>query len=180
MRATGRAPWVRAWSARPPTPLGAAPSRWPSAEPSERTAALASELRATVRALLERPGGRRLAEVLRGVDDPGALADAAGWWPELSFDRKVELLETIDVDGVSRRSSAGPRRRWPSCELTERIRHDVTEGIEKNQREFLLRQQMAAIRKELGEDGDDEDVAERLPRPARPSCATAVPDARPP
>ena len=52
-------------------------------------------------------------------------------------------------------------------ELAEQIRNDVTDGMEKNQREFLLRQQLSAIRKELGEDGDDEDLAEELPRQAR-------------
>ena len=52
-------------------------------------------------------------------------------------------------------------------ELADRIRTDVTDGMEKNQREFLLRQQLDAIRKELGEDGDDEDIVDELPHEAR-------------
>ena len=129
-------------------------------EPTERTTELATELRAAVRALFERLGGRRLTEVLRGVDDPGALADLAGWWPDLSFERKVELLETVDVDERLTKVLGWAKEALAELELSERIRQDVSDGLEKNQREFLLRQQMAAIRKELGEDGEDEDLIE--------------------
>src|SRR5581483_1272188 len=55
-------------------------------------------------------------------------------------------------------------------EVAEQIRKDVSEGIEKNQREFLLRQQMSAIRKELGEEGNDEDLVEEF----RTKLATLV------
>jgi ATP-dependent Lon protease len=58
-------------------------------------------------------------------------------------------------------------------EVTERIRSEVSEGLEKTQREFLLRQQLAAIRKELGEDGDD-DVIETF---RQRIADTALPDA---
>ncbi|MGH9191837.1 MAG: LON peptidase substrate-binding domain-containing protein, partial [Acidimicrobiales bacterium] len=58
---------------------------------------LATELRAALRALFESLGGRRLTEVLRGVDDPSALADIVGWWPDLAVERKVELLETTEL-----------------------------------------------------------------------------------
>ena len=64
-------------------------------------------------------------------------------------------------------------------EVAQRIRDDVTEGMEKNQREYLLRQQMAAIRKELGEDGDGEDLVEEYRDQARRRCVErgAVDDA---
>ena len=70
------------------------------APPSDETRRLGAELRATLRALFEHLGRRRLVEFLGavGTDDPGALADLAGWWPELPLDRKVQLLETIEVD----------------------------------------------------------------------------------
>src|SRR5699024_5084936 len=75
---------------------------WLEAEPvapevTEEARHLGTELRATFRALFERLGGPRLTEVLRGIDEPDVLADAAGWWPDLSVERKVDLLETIDV-----------------------------------------------------------------------------------
>ena len=129
-------------------------------EPTERVADLAREYRATARALLEQFGGRRLGSVLGDVDDPGALADTAGWIPDLSLERKVTLLETIEVEARLELASAWAKEALAELELAERIRSDVTEGKEKSQREFLLRQQLAAIRKELGEDGDDDPVAE--------------------
>jgi ATP-dependent Lon protease len=155
---------------------------WLEAEPvdppvTDEARELATELRATFRALFEQLGGRRLAEMLRGLDEPDALADAAGWWPDLSMTRKVELLETIDVADRVRKVLDWAKEALAEAELTEKIRHDVSEGMEKTQREFLLRQQLAAIRKELGDLDDERDdgpdayrarVLERnLPEPVR-------------
>src|SRR5690606_39234478 len=64
---------------------------------TDEARALAVELRAAYRTLFEDVVGARLGAMLRDLDEPGALADAAGWWPDLSFARKVELLETVDV-----------------------------------------------------------------------------------
>jgi len=114
----------------------------------------ATELRAALRALYEAVGGRRLTEVLRGVDDPSALADIVGWWPDLSFERKVELLETLDLSRRITMVLGWVKDALAEHQLTQKIREDVTEGLEDRQREFLLRQQMEAIRKELGEDDD--------------------------
>ena len=109
--------------------------------------------------MLEHIGGRRLSETLRGMDDPSELADAAGWWPDLSLERKVELLETIDVEARVERVLAWAKEALGELELAERIRTDVSEGMESQQREFLLRRQMDAIRKELGEDDEEDAVA---------------------
>ncbi len=135
---------------------------WLEAEPVDPPATdeareLATELRAAFRALFEQIGGRRLTEMLRGLDEPGLLADAAGWWPDLSLERKVELLETVDVTERVRLVLAWAKEALAEVELAEKIRTDVSEGMEKTQREFLLRQQLAAIRKELGDDGDGEE-----------------------
>ncbi|HEX6166654.1 MAG TPA: endopeptidase La, partial [Acidimicrobiales bacterium] len=136
--------------------------------------ARATELRAALRALFEAIGGRRLAEVLRGVDGPAALADLVGWWPDLSVERKVELLETLDLPDRLALVLGWVKDALAEHELTQKIRNDVTEGLEDRQREFLLRQQMDAIRKELGED-DDDSVAgyrERLAALAEPGDVT--------
>ncbi|HKA82749.1 MAG TPA: endopeptidase La [Acidimicrobiales bacterium] len=117
---------------------------------------LATELRAALRALFESLGGRRLTEVLRGVDDPSALADIVGWWPDLAVERKVELLETTELIERLRLVLGWVKEALAEHELADKIRHDVSEGLESRQREFLLRQQMDAIRKELGEDGGDD------------------------
>jgi ATP-dependent Lon protease len=134
----------------------------------------ATELRAALRALFEAIGGRRLTEVLRGVDDPSALADLVGWWPDLSVDRKVELLETLDLEGRLALVLRWVKDALAEHELSEKIRNDVTSGLEDRQREFLLRQQMDAIRKELGEDEDDsvEGYRERLTKLADAGAVT--------
>jgi ATP-dependent Lon protease len=122
--------------------------------------------RAVARGLLERLGGRRFAELLDDVGSAGALADTVGWWPDLSLERKVELLETIDVDDRLRKATSWLKESLADIELTEQIRTEVTDGMEKNQREFLLRQQLAAIKKELGDDADDDVVDELRQRAA--------------
>ncbi|MBV8949318.1 MAG: endopeptidase La [Actinobacteria bacterium] len=143
---------------------------WVESEPVEETGEvtdraqeLAREYRAIVAAIAERLHSRRFVEVLAGVTEPGALADTVGWWPDLSFERKVEALETIDVEARLEKVVAWARDALGEIELAEKIRGEVTEGMEKTQREYLLRQQMAAIRKELGE-GDDGDVVEEYRR----------------
>src|SRR6202022_632659 len=133
-------------------------------EPTERATELAREYRAIVAAIADRLHSRRFVEVLAGVTEPGALADTVGWWPDLSFERKVEALETLDVEARLEKVVAWAREALGEIELAEKIRGEVTEGMEKTQREYLLRQQMAAIRKELGESGDDGDVVEEYRR----------------
>jgi ATP-dependent Lon protease len=125
---------------------------------TERTEELAREYRAAAGVLLERLGGRRMGAMLRDVESPGALADTAGWWPDLSVERKIELLETVDVDERLEKVTTWVKELLAEAEVADRIRNDVTEGMEKNQREFLLRQQLAAIRKELGDETGEEDL----------------------
>jgi ATP-dependent Lon protease len=120
----------------------------------------AREYRAVARTLLERMGGRRFAELLDDVESPGALADTVGWWPDLSLDRRVELLETVDVAERLAKATSWLKEALADVELSEKIRSDVTDGMEKTQRDFLLRQQLAAIKKELGDDVDDDLVGD--------------------
>jgi ATP-dependent Lon protease len=141
--------------------IGETSGLWVHASPvddgeiTDAVRAQATELRAALRALFEAIGGRRLAEVLRGVDEPSALGDLVGWWPDLSVERKVELLETLDLSRRLTLVLGWIKDALAEHELSEKIRNDVTEGLEDRQREFLLRQQMDAIRKELGEDEGD-------------------------
>src|SRR5207247_4074401 len=120
-----------------------------------RARQLAREYRARVENILEYRGVRQIGEALRGITDPDAMADTAGYSPDLSFEQKVEVLETVDVEARLELVLAWAREVLADLSLKERIRTDVAEGMEKTQREFLLRQQLAAIRKELGEsDGE--------------------------
>ena len=133
-------------------------------EPTARARELAREYRLVVEAILEHRGAGRLSELFQNVDDPSAMADTAGYWPDLSIERKVELLETVDVEQRVTKALGWARDLLGELELKERIRSDVTEGMEKTQREFLLRQQLAAIRKELGESGEAGDLIEEYHR----------------
>jgi ATP-dependent Lon protease len=142
---TGSALWVQVDPVDDPTP-------------SERAVELAREYRAVVENVLEYRGAGQIAEALRGITDPGAMADTAGYSPDLSFEQKVEILEETDIESRLTLVLAWQREVLADLALRDRIRNDVTEGMEKTQREFLLRQQLAAIRKELGEgDGDETD-----------------------
>ena len=94
----------------------------------------------------------RSIDSVSGSPIPRQLADTAGYAPYLTAEQKRELLETADVEPAAGAAArAGPASTWPSSRSTEKIRKDVREGMDKQQREFLLRQQLAAIRKELGE-----------------------------
>ena len=162
---------------------GAGSGVWVEVDPvadgeiTERGAELAREYRAVVGAIAEHIGARRLTEALRGVTDPGALADTAGWWPDLDVDRKIELLETIDSEARLARVVEWAREALAEMELTVKIRDEVSSGMEKTQRDFILRQQMAAIRKELGEDGDDDVVGEYRTKLAERELPDAVREA---
>jgi ATP-dependent Lon protease len=144
---TGTAVWVEAHPVDEP-------------EATERDRELAREYRAVVENILDARGASRIAESLRGITDPSALADTAGWSPDLDFEKKVELLETVDVTKRLEKALAWARDTLAEVTLKERIRADVSEGMEKAQREFILRQQLNAIRKELGEGGDGETALE--------------------
>ena len=141
---------------------GQGPGLWVEAELVDETASvsarageLAREYRAVIENILEHRGARQVAESLRGITDPAAMADTAGYSPDLSFERKVEVLETLDVEQRLELVLAWARETLADLTLKERIRSDVADGMEKTQREFLLRQQLSAIRKELGEDGEE-------------------------
>ena len=84
IRATDRAEVGLGRHRRDQRRCGSTPRRSTTTRSPTRSPTKATELRAALRALFEALGGRRLTEVLRGVDDPSALADLAGWWPDLA------------------------------------------------------------------------------------------------
>ncbi|MGA8297562.1 MAG: endopeptidase La [Acidimicrobiales bacterium] len=118
---------------------------------------LAREYRAVLENILLTRGARRIAEQLREVTDPSDIADLAGYSPDLSLAQKVEILETLDVEARLRLVLRWARETLADLTLREQIKSSVEEGMEKTQREFLLRRQLDAIRKELGELSEDAD-----------------------
>jgi ATP-dependent Lon protease len=118
-----------------------------------RTRELEREYRAVVEEILELRGDDgRVAAFVRSIVDPGALADTSGYSPDLSYEQKVELLETVDVTERLELALRFQRERLAELQVRKRIREDVESGAEKQQREYFLRKQMESIRKELGED----------------------------
>ncbi len=119
----------------------------------DRIRALAREYRAVVEEILELRGDDgRVAAFLRSISEPGALADSSGYSPDLSFEDKLRLLETLDVAERLELALALQRERLAELQVRKRIRDDVESGAQQQQREYFLRKQMEAIRKELGED----------------------------
>src|SRR5271167_1752599 len=118
-----------------------------------RTRELETEYRATVEEILELRGDDgRISAFLRAIADPGTLADSAGYSPTLSYEQKVELLRTLDVTERLALAVKLQRESLAELQVRKRIREDVQEGAEKQQREYFLRKQMESIRKELGDD----------------------------
>src|SRR5258706_8304341 len=127
------------------------------ARPDQRPAGtltqeLEREYRAVVDEILELRGDDgRIRAFVRSITDAGALADTAGYSPELNFTQKLQLLETFDVVERLTLALQFQRERLAEQQVRKRIHDDVEDGAQKQQREYFLRRQMDAIRKELGE-----------------------------
>ncbi len=135
---TGRALWIQVEPVEP-SPAGA------------EEAELAREYRAVLENILLARGAHRLAERLRTISEPEQIADVAGYSSDLSLAQKVAVLETVPLLARLRLVLSWARETLADLALRERIKNDVEEGMERTQREFLLRRQLEAIRRELGE-----------------------------
>ena len=127
--------------------------------PTERSKELAAEYKSLVIANLQKRDAWQVIDSVERMTDPSALADSAGWAPYLTAEQKRQVLETPDVATRLGLLIEWTRAHLAEMDVAEKIGKDVRDGMEKNQREFLLRQQLAAIRKELGEgepDGADD------------------------
>ena len=137
----------------------------PAASP--RAQELAREYRGLATSILQKRGAWQVVNVLQNITDPSALADSAGYATYLTLEQRTELLETIDPEQRLEKLTGWARDALAELDVAETIQNDVREGMEKQQREFLLRQQLAAIRKELAElDGqpanEEEDYQARI------------------
>src|SRR5437879_6037239 len=127
--------------------------------PGVRTRELEREYRAVVEEILELRGDDgRISAFVRSIRETGTLADTAAYAPEASFEQKIELLEAIDVVKRLELALLLQRERLAELQVRRRIRDDVEEGAQRQQREYILRRQLESIRKELGE--DDASVSE--------------------
>lgn len=125
------------------------------AETTDEIKALAAEYKKLLLAMLQRREAWQIVDVVNKISDPSALADTAGYASYLSDVQKRELLETEDVAARLRSLIDWTGDHLAEVEVNDKIAEDVRTGMDKQQKEFLLRQQLAAIRKELGETGPD-------------------------
>src|SRR5690349_22411602 len=126
---------------------------------TDETRALAAEYKKLLLAYLQRREAWQIVDFVNQLTDPSALADTAGYASYLTQVQKRQLLETPDVAERLRALIEWTGDHLAEVEVNDKIADDVREGMEKTQKEFLLRQQLAAIRKELGEgepDGTDD------------------------
>jgi len=141
--------------------------------PAIQTRDLEREYRAVVDEILEMRGDDgRIKAFVRSIAGAGALADTAGYSPDLNFNQKLQILETFDVVERLKLSLQFQRDRLAELQVRKRIRDDVEDGAQKQQREYFLRKQMDAIRKELGE--TDGSVADEY---RQKIAAAGMPDA---
>ncbi|MBM7365494.1 endopeptidase La [Gordonia hydrophobica] len=124
-------------------------------EPTDATRELAAEYRKVVLAMLQRREAWQVIDAVNRLTDPAALADTSGYSSWISDEQKRQLLETADVDERLRLLIDWTGEHLAETEVSDKIAADVRDGMEKTQKEFLLRQQLNAIRKELGEDEPD-------------------------
>jgi ATP-dependent Lon protease len=122
-------------------------------EPTDETRTLAGEYKKLLLAMLQRREAWELVDVVNKLTDPSALADMAGYASYLTDMQKRQLLETEDVTERLQALIDWTGDHLAEVEVNDKISQDVREGMEKQQKEFLLRQQLNAIRKELGEEG---------------------------
>ena len=126
----------------------------PTSHPAE-VLALAKEYRAVVGELLNLRGAGRIADQLPGSDEPGALADTAVYAPDMPLDRRLAILEAVDVAERLRIVLDWAKGRLDDLALRDDVRKATEERLQGRQREMMLREQLAAIRAELGEGDDD-------------------------
>ncbi|WP_173817363.1 endopeptidase La [Mycobacterium sp. IEC1808] len=131
----------------------------PETPATDEVKALAAEYKKLLLAMLQRREAWQIVDYVNSLTDPSALADTSGYASYLTDVQKRQLLETVDVAERLRVLIDWTSSHLAEVEVNEKIAEDVRDGMEKTQKEFLLRQQLAAIRKELGEgepDGSDD------------------------
>ncbi|HEX5498073.1 MAG TPA: endopeptidase La, partial [Thermomicrobiales bacterium] len=100
--------------------------------------------------------------MVRGVDEPGWLADLIAFSPEFTSEQRQELLEILDPAARLRRLSVMVQKRLNVLNLRQQIQSEAQAGMDKQQREYYLREQLRAIQKELGEGSSETIVANEL------------------
>ena len=129
--------------------------------------ALARDYKGLVTSILHQRGASQLVDSITRITDPSLLADTAGYAPYLTPQQKIEVLLATDVQQRLELVIGLAREHLAELDVAETLRKDVQEGMDRQQREFLLRQQLQAVKKELrelegGPEAEDDDLRARV------------------
>ena len=154
----GAALWVEA------APIEAVPV--PDPLPGS-VAELVRDYKALTTTWLQKRGAWQIVDRVTAIEDVSDLADNIGYAPFLTGAEKVQALEELDPVARLKLSLQLLRDHLAEADVAETIRKDVQEGMEKQQKEFLLRRQLEAVRKELADlngdpDSEEEDYRARV------------------
>ncbi|MFD7494885.1 endopeptidase La [Streptomyces sp. NPDC059832] len=114
-------------------------------------AELVKEYKALATSWLKKRGAWQVVDRVQQIEDISALADNSGYSPFLTTAQKVQLLETTDPVARLKLAIQWLGEHLAEQDVAESIAKDVQEGVDKQQREFLLRRQLEAVRKELSD-----------------------------
>ncbi len=121
---------------------------------------------------------REAGSLIDSIQAPGALADLVAANLDAPVEEKATLLETVEVKERIRKVLRLLTRQLEILKMRERINSQIKEEMGKNQREYVLRQQLKAIKEELGEDdgdqGDLDGLEDRISKAQLPSEAEQV------
>jgi ATP-dependent Lon protease len=148
-------------------------------ENDDEVDALALSLRDIAKQVIQlMPLPPEASSLIDSIQAPGALADLVAANLEAPVEEKATLLETVDVKTRIRNVLRLLTRQLEILKMRERINSQIKEEMGKNQREYVLRQQLKAIKEELGEDdgdqGDLDGVEERIAKAKLPNEAEQV------
>ncbi len=124
--------------------------------------ALYRELRARGSEVARRRGvpAEMLEQFLSGITEPGAFADLVAFYTDIDTEAKQKLLESLSIEERLRSLLLIVQRQLAMIEAQEEIQQQVQEELGERQREMLLREQMKAIQRELGEEDEGAEVEE--------------------
>jgi ATP-dependent Lon protease len=137
---------------------------------------LAKEYKSLIIAMLQDRGAWQIIDSIQSLDDPSAIADRSGYSAYLSAAQKLQILETADLVQRLELIIGWTKEHMAELNVAESIRKDVADGMEKQQKEFLLRQQLAAVRKELADLSGDSSATEEEDYRARVEAANLPED----
>jgi ATP-dependent Lon protease len=120
---------------------------------------LKSTAKQVVKFIPEMP--KEASQMVDGVDDPGQLCDFVAANMDIETEEKQEILDTVGLKDRLETVVTLLARQLEVLRVSDKIQSQIKEEIDKNQREYYLRQQLKAIKEQLGElDGEGGDLEE--------------------